>query len=626
MLFDPVLPTLTALAVFLPGTTIGFLAKERARRAIRARFAYFLPPALIGRIEANPEAALTPEGAERELSVMFVDMRGFSTVTEGMPPDRVVQLVNTYLSAVAETLVDRGATIDKFMGDAVMAFWNAPIAQEDHAATALTTIADVEAAAAKASAELEAEGYPPVRVAIGLNTGKAYVGLMGSRDRLSYTCVGDAVTLAARLEGLTRSYGVSNCVGPEAAASCPPGLRAIVLDRIAAKGFARAVDVSLVVPAGAEDVADFAEVLSRARTAYLGRDWDVAEAAFTELARQTPSFCETPLVARTYLDRIALHRQALPRRTGTARRWRFPNGDRAFGPRRGQSGSTRIGGPSPLCRRNTVNDNAPFTFKELAATLALALALALANLFFRRGRRRIGQLVDQADQGVGGEPVLEDPRVVLRAIGRGRLASRRDGPDDAGAEAALRGRHRLPVDQSEDEGEKLGRDAALIAVLGHHAAGPRGAAAPTIHRDTQPVARDEDRDGPSAGIQDQRRGATDADGRGRRPDHRVLLAAERAADETQRAFGQLQADLAGAAVGVEHEPVEHDGRVGRQRQRRLVEEQKLSAPGGRALHGLVPQEVGAERERARGGPGRRAAERGLAGGDGADLLGPRPEG
>jgi adenylate cyclase len=91
---------------------------------------------------------------------------------------------------------------------------------------------------------LEAEGLPPVRVAIGLNTGKAHVGLMGSRDRLSYTCVGDAVTLAARLEGLTRSYGVSNCVGPEAAAACPPGLRAVVLDRIAAKGFARAVDVS----------------------------------------------------------------------------------------------------------------------------------------------------------------------------------------------------------------------------------------------------------------------------------------------------------------------------------------------------------------------------------------------
>jgi adenylate cyclase len=224
VLFDPVMPTLTALAVFIPGTTIGFIAKDRARRAIRSRFAYFLPPTFIGRIEANPEAALTPEGAERDLSVMFIDMRGFSSVTEGMKPDRVVHLVNTYLSAVAETLVDGGATIDKFIGDAVMAFWNAPIEQPDHAAIALRAIAEVERAAAAASAELQAEGYPPLHIAIGLNTGKAYVGLMGSRDRLSYTCVGDAVTLAARLEGLTRSYGVSNCVGPASAAACPPGL------------------------------------------------------------------------------------------------------------------------------------------------------------------------------------------------------------------------------------------------------------------------------------------------------------------------------------------------------------------------------------------------------------------
>jgi adenylate cyclase len=308
VLFDPVLPVLTALGVFLPGTTIGVLAKERDRRAIRARFAYFLPPALIARIEANPEAALTPGGAERDLSVMFVDMRGFSTMTEGMPPERVVQLVNTYLSAVADALVDRGATIDKFIGDAVMAFWNAPIAQDDHAAAALGAIAEVERAAAAATERLEAEGLPPVRVAIGLNTGKAHVGLMGSRDRLSYTCVGDAVTLAARLEGLTRSYGVTNCVGPEAAAACPPGLRAVVLDRIAVKGFRRAVDVFTVLPDDAPGFAAFAGALGAGRAAYLAQDWDAADQAFSDLAMQTPGFCDTALLARLYLDRIAAWR------------------------------------------------------------------------------------------------------------------------------------------------------------------------------------------------------------------------------------------------------------------------------------------------------------------------------
>ncbi|MDG4649985.1 adenylate/guanylate cyclase domain-containing protein [Roseibacterium sp. SDUM158017] len=312
LLFDPVMPVLTALAVFVPGTTLGFLAKERARRAIRSRFAYFLPPELIGRIEANPDAALTPEGAERELTVMFVDMRGFSTVTEAMPPDRVVSLVNTYLSAVAEALVDGGATIDKFIGDAVMAFWNAPISRGDHTEAGLWAIDAVERAAARASADLVAEGLPPIRVAIGLNAGPAYVGLMGSRDRLSYTCVGDTVTLAARLEGLTRQYGVSNCVGPDAAAACPDGLRAVPLDLVAAKGFARAVEVSTVVPEGAVGLDAFAGTLGAARAAYLAMDWDGAEAGFTDLARLEVGFCETVRLAELYLGRIAAMRKEPP--------------------------------------------------------------------------------------------------------------------------------------------------------------------------------------------------------------------------------------------------------------------------------------------------------------------------
>jgi adenylate cyclase len=137
-----------------------------------------------------------------------------------------------------------------------------------------------------------------VRVAIGLNTGKAYVGLMGSRDRLSYTCVGDAVTLAARLEGLTRSYGVSNCVGPEAAAACPRGCGPSCSTGSRPRAFRRAVDVSVIVPDDdAEGLAAFAEALGAARAAYLGRDWDAAEAGFTALAMQTPGFA-TPRLSR----------------------------------------------------------------------------------------------------------------------------------------------------------------------------------------------------------------------------------------------------------------------------------------------------------------------------------------
>lgn len=312
MLFNPLMAVLTSVLVYIPGTTLGYLAKERARRSIRERFARFLPPDLIAEIEKNPTAALTPEGAERDLTVMFVDMRGFSTVTEGMPPNQVVALVNTFLSAVAESLVDHGATIDKFMGDAVMAFWNAPIERDDHASAALGALHAINDAAEQANFMLTSQGLPRVNLGVGLNTGPASVGLMGSRDRLSYTCIGDSVTLAARLEGLTRIYGTRNCVGPNTVAECPPHLQAVSLDLIAVKGFARAVDVATVLPRMTPGLEDFADALARARATYIARDWTGAEAAFREVARIKVPTINTSLLAQLYLDRIAAHRVTPP--------------------------------------------------------------------------------------------------------------------------------------------------------------------------------------------------------------------------------------------------------------------------------------------------------------------------
>lgn len=312
LLYNPLMAVLTTVLVYLPGTTLGYLAKERARRSIRERFARFLPPPLIAEIEKNPAAALTPEGAERDLTVMFVDMRGFSTVTEGMPPDRVVTLVNTFLSAVAETLVDHGATIDKFMGDAVMAFWNAPIERPDHAAAALGALHAINDAAEQANFALTSQGLPRVNLGVGLNTGPASVGLMGSRDRLSYTCIGDSVTLAARLEGLTRIYGTRNCVGPMSVAACPDHLLAVTLDLIAVKGFANAVEVSTVLPRMASGAEDFATALGTARAAYIARDWSGAEAGFLAVAKVKIPYCNTALLAQLYLDRVAGHRQNPP--------------------------------------------------------------------------------------------------------------------------------------------------------------------------------------------------------------------------------------------------------------------------------------------------------------------------
>lgn len=312
LMLDAGLPAVTAIVVYLPGATLWLIATERARRAIQARFAHLVPAELIARIAADPERALTPDGAERDLTVIFVDMRGFTTATEKLPPPEVVRLVNVYLTEVTAALTAGGATIDKFMGDAVMAFWNAPIAQPDHAARGLAALAGVTRAVARANATLAAAALPAVSVGIGLNTGRAFVGLMGSTERLSYTCIGDSVTLAARLEGLTRIYGVANCVGPEVlAGGLPPRLMAVPLDRIAVKGRSAPVEVATVLPEGPEAAA-FAAALGAARAAYLARDWDRAEALFDALAARRFGGSDPRPLAAEYLARLRGLREAPP--------------------------------------------------------------------------------------------------------------------------------------------------------------------------------------------------------------------------------------------------------------------------------------------------------------------------
>ncbi|MBZ4690590.1 MAG: adenylate/guanylate cyclase [Cereibacter sp.] len=315
VLVDPVMMALAPLAIFLPGAALGLLAKERARRAIRARFSHFVPADLLPEIEADPDRVLTPRGAERELTVLFVDMQGFSGASEHLSPPQVLALVNTFLSEVSATLVTHRATIDKFMGDAVMAFWNAPIAAADHAEAALGALGPIRAAAARASADAEALGLPPISVRIGVNTGKAAIGLVGSEARLSYTCLGESVNLAARLEGLTRLYGVWNCVGPATAAACPDDLAPVALDLISVKGFRRAVEVSTVLPADLDGLPQFRTRLAKARSLYAARDWDAATAAFLALSRLELPGCAPDVIAGLYLDRIAQFRVSPPAAT-----------------------------------------------------------------------------------------------------------------------------------------------------------------------------------------------------------------------------------------------------------------------------------------------------------------------
>lgn len=303
LLLDPIWPVLAVVMLYLPGTTIGIIAKERARRLIRSRFAYFLPPDLLAQVIDDPEDTLTPQGADRDMTVMFVDMRDFTSVTENLAPSDVVDLVNTYLSGVSDALVAEGATIDKYIGDAIMAFWNAPIEVPDHAQQALTAISNITDAVGGINESLARKGLPQVRVAIGINSGPCQVGLMGSRDRLSYTCIGDNVTLAARLEGLTRIYGVGNCVGPTSAVSLPDGTIAPVLDVVQVKG--KTIGIAVHTLAKATDAnLKTAAALQNAREAFLEQNWQVARERFAALAEAELEGHSLAPLAALYLQRI----------------------------------------------------------------------------------------------------------------------------------------------------------------------------------------------------------------------------------------------------------------------------------------------------------------------------------
>ena len=196
--------TLTALAVNM---ALGYFVESRAKRELAQQFATYVPPELVRQMLRNPERYGMQARAE-ELTVMFCDLRGFTSLSETMEPLALQALLNDVLSRLTHVIRAHQGTIDKYMGDCVMAFWGAPVAQPDHARLAVDAAVAMSAAMRQLNAERAARGEPALAVGIGLNTGVMSVGNMGSDLRRAYTVIGDAVNLAARLESLSRVYEV----------------------------------------------------------------------------------------------------------------------------------------------------------------------------------------------------------------------------------------------------------------------------------------------------------------------------------------------------------------------------------------------------------------------------------
>jgi adenylate cyclase len=227
--------TLVALLAFR------YWIADRDGRMVKSAFRHYLAPELVNALAAHPER-LRLGGETRPMTVLFCDIRGFTTLSEGMAPEALVQMVNRFLTPSAEAVMRHQGTVDKYIGDCLMAFWNAPLDDADHARHACEAADDILAQVERLDQEFTRTGWPHLAVGIGLNSGPCLVGNLGSAQRFQYSVLGDTVNVAARLEAMTKVYGVPILAG-DATRALAPGLPWLAVDDVAVRGRAAAVRV-----------------------------------------------------------------------------------------------------------------------------------------------------------------------------------------------------------------------------------------------------------------------------------------------------------------------------------------------------------------------------------------------
>jgi adenylate cyclase len=220
LLLDPVYPSIALFLLFVSAALLNYLRSESDRRQVKNAFGHYISPVFMEELTKNPDK-LKLGGEVRDLTVMFTDIRGFTGISERLSPEALIQLMNDFLTPMSNLVMESRGTIDKYMGDAMMAFWNAPLDDPDHAKQACLTALNMNEALKPLNDQLKSqaieEGQDPIVLSagIGINTGPCSVGNMGSKQRFAYSALGDAVNLASRLEGQTKTYGVETLIGED---------------------------------------------------------------------------------------------------------------------------------------------------------------------------------------------------------------------------------------------------------------------------------------------------------------------------------------------------------------------------------------------------------------------------
>jgi adenylate cyclase len=299
-----------ALTAFALNMSYGYFVESKSKRQIANLFGTYVPPELVDEMVKDPDS-YNMKAASKELTVMFCDMRGFTKMSETMEPTQLQGLLNGVFSRLTNVIRNNRGTIDKYMGDCVMAFWGAPVDSPDHAELAVKTAMEMAGEVRKINEEHRTKGLPEIGVGIGLNTGNMCVGDMGSSIRKSYTVIGDAVNLGSRLEGLSKTYGVDIVVS-ESTRKLAANFAWQELDKVRVKGKDQAVAIYWpLTPLDRlpKELGEELKLWSAFIKSYRAQDWDQCDLHLLNLERSS-SAAKNGKTAKKYLYQLYSERVA----------------------------------------------------------------------------------------------------------------------------------------------------------------------------------------------------------------------------------------------------------------------------------------------------------------------------
>jgi adenylate cyclase len=322
LLIDFTYPLISCWLIYLVLTFVNYFRGQQQRQQIRSAFGFYLSPPLVEQLARSPEK-LVLGGEERRMTILFSDVRGFTTISEHYKddPQGLTQLMNRFLTPLTNAIIERKGTIDKYIGDAIMAFWNAPVDDDEHEANAcdaaLEMLARAEVLNGELKREAEASGgvYMPLRIGIGLNSGPCVVGNMGSDFRFNYSVLGDTVNLASRLESRTKDYRLSLVIGSRTAERAKEKFATMEIDLIQVKGKKQPELVFTVL--GRAEVSEdprcneLRDLNTQMLAAYRKQQWDEAERLIERCRKLAGGFGVDGLY-EMYKERIAVYRAEPP--------------------------------------------------------------------------------------------------------------------------------------------------------------------------------------------------------------------------------------------------------------------------------------------------------------------------